>query len=86
MEEIASMRTARKFFALVPLLLLGAGAASAGAGTTGATSGASGGAKDAAAVSGGYQTRMAVFTIDKGGLMYTATAAGQKFSYTARGE
>jgi len=61
-------------------------AASAGVGTTGATSGASGGKKDAATVSGGYQKGMAVFTIAKGGLMYTATVAGQKFSYTARGE
>lgn len=61
-------------------------AASASVGTTGATSGASGGKKDAATVSGGYQKGMAVFTIAKGGLMYTATVAGQKFSYTAHGE
>jgi hypothetical protein len=29
---------------------------------------------------------MAVFTIAKGGLMYAATVAGQKFTYTPRGE
>jgi lipid-binding SYLF domain-containing protein len=57
-------------------------AASASAGTTGATSGASGGAKDATTTSGGYQKGVAVFTIAKGGLMYTATVAGQKFKYT----
>jgi hypothetical protein len=28
---------------------------------------------------------MAVFTIAKGGLMYTAAVAGQKFTYTPRG-
>jgi len=61
-------------------------AASASVATTGATSGASGGKKDAATMSGGYQKGMAVFTIAKGGLMYTATVAGQKFSYTAGGE
>jgi lipid-binding SYLF domain-containing protein len=58
--------------------------ASASAGTTGATSGASGGKKDAATLSSGYQKGMAVFTIAKGGLMYTATVAGQKFSYKPR--
>jgi hypothetical protein len=29
---------------------------------------------------------MAVFTIAKGGLMYAATVAGQKFSFTPRGQ
>jgi hypothetical protein len=38
----------------------------------------------AGAVSGGYQKGMAVFTIAKGGLMYTATVSGQKFKYTPR--
>jgi lipid-binding SYLF domain-containing protein len=60
--------------------------ASASAGTTGATSGASGGAKDATTVSGGYQKGVAVFTIAKGGLMYAATVAGQKFKYTPLGK
>jgi lipid-binding SYLF domain-containing protein len=57
-------------------------AASASAGTTGATSGASGGKKDATTASGGYQKGVAVFTIAKGGLMFTATVAGQKFKFT----
>jgi lipid-binding SYLF domain-containing protein len=60
--------------------------ASASAGTSGTTSGASGGKKDATTTSGGYQKGMAVFTIAKGGLMYTATVAGQKFTYTPRGK
>jgi lipid-binding SYLF domain-containing protein len=60
--------------------------ASASAGTTGATSGASGGAKDATTVSGGYQKGVAVFTIAKGGLMYAAAVAGQKFKYTPLGK
>jgi lipid-binding SYLF domain-containing protein len=56
--------------------------ANASAGTTGATSGASGGEKDATTNSDGYQKGMLVFTIAKGGLMYAAAIAGQKFSYT----
>jgi len=55
-------------------------AASASAGTAGETSGASA-SKDLAATQGQYQHGMAVFTIAKGGLMYNATIAGQKFSY-----
>jgi lipid-binding SYLF domain-containing protein len=58
--------------------------ASASVGTNGATSTASGEKKDAATSSLGYQKGMAVFTIAKGGLMYTATVAGQKFTYTPR--
>jgi len=60
--------------------------ANASAGTTGATSGASGGEKDATTKSGGYQKGVVVFTIAKGGLMYAAALAGQKFSYTPRGQ
>ena len=60
--------------------------ANASAGTTGATSGASGGEKDATTNSGGYQKGVVVFTIAKGGLMYAAALAGQKFSYTPRGQ
>jgi len=56
--------------------------ASASAGTTGATSSASGSKKDAANASGGYLKGIIVFTIAKGGLMYTATVAGQKFTFT----
>jgi len=59
-------------------------AASASAGTTGASSGASGGKKDATTASLGYQKGVIVFTIAKGGLMYAAIVAGQKFSYTPR--
>jgi lipid-binding SYLF domain-containing protein len=60
--------------------------ASASAGTSGATSSASAGKKDAATASGGYQKGMIVFTIAKGGLMYTATIEGQKFTYVPRGK
>jgi lipid-binding SYLF domain-containing protein len=70
-----------EFSAGVSAIAITAGA-SASAGTSGATSGASGGKKDATTASGGYQKGMIVFTIAKGGLMYTATIAGQKFSYT----
>ena len=52
--------------------------ADAGVGTTGEQSGASGGKKDAV-TQGGYYKGMAVFTIAKGGLMYQAAIAGQKF-------
>jgi len=58
--------------------------ASASAGTSGVDAGASGGQKDAT-TRGVYQNGMAVFTIAKGGLMYEASIAGQKFSYTPRG-
>ena len=60
-------------------------AASASAGTSGATSSASGGKNDATTSSGGFQRGVLVFTIGNGGLMFTATLAGQKFSYTPRG-
>jgi len=59
-------------------------AAGASAGTSGAEAGASGGMRDARAT-GVYQKGMAVFTIAKGGLMYEASIAGQRFSYTPRG-
>jgi lipid-binding SYLF domain-containing protein len=55
--------------------------AGASAGTTGSTASASGGKNDAA-TAGGFQKGMAVFTIVKGGAMYEASVAGQKFSYT----
>src|SRR6195256_6081696 len=64
-----------EFAAGVSAVAVTAGA-SASAGTTGATSGASGGEKDANTTSHGYLKGMAVFTIAKGGLMYTATVAG----------
>jgi len=58
--------------------------ASASIGTNGAAAGASG-TENNATNSGTYQNGMAVFTIAKGGLMYAATIAGQKFTYTPRG-
>jgi lipid-binding SYLF domain-containing protein len=59
-------------------------AAGATAGTNGASAGASGGMKDAVA-EGTYYKGMVVFTIAKGGLMYKAAVAGQKFSYKPLG-
>jgi lipid-binding SYLF domain-containing protein len=58
--------------------------ANASAGTNGVTSGASAGKRDAT-TDGGYNDGMAVFTIAKGGLMYAAALAGQKFTYKPRG-
>jgi len=58
-------------------------AAGGSVGTTGASAGASGGMKDAT-TAGKYYKGMAVFTIVKGGAMYQATVAGQKFSYTPK--
>jgi lipid-binding SYLF domain-containing protein len=59
-------------------------AAGASAGTTGASAGASGGQKDATTV-GKYYKGMAVFTIVKGGAMYEAALAGQKFKFKPKG-
>jgi lipid-binding SYLF domain-containing protein len=58
--------------------------ASASVGTSGTSAGASAD-QNVARATGAYQNGMAVFTIAKGGLMYAATIAGQKFSYTPRG-
>lgn len=58
-------------------------AASATASTTGNSAGVSGGKKDAT-TTGEYFKGMAVFTIAKGGLMYEAALAGQKFSFRAK--
>ncbi len=54
--------------------------AGASAGTSGSSAGASGGKKDATTL-GQFHKGMAVFTVAKGGLMYEATVAGQKFKY-----
>jgi lipid-binding SYLF domain-containing protein len=59
-------------------------AAGGSVGTEGATGGASGGKKDAL-TAGSYYKGVAVFTIVKGGAMYQATVAGQKFSFKPRG-
>jgi len=52
--------------------------ASASAGTSGSSAGASGGRHDAT-TRGSYNKGMATFTVAKGGLMYEAVLAGQKF-------
>jgi len=57
-------------------------AASASAGSTGKTAGASAGKSDASSASS-YHKGMAVFVIIKGGAMYEASVAGQKFTYKA---
>ncbi|MBS0578562.1 MAG: lipid-binding SYLF domain-containing protein [Proteobacteria bacterium] len=51
-------------------------------GTTGSSTSASGGQQDAG-TRGKYNKGMAIFTVAKGGLMYEASVAGQKFSYKA---
>jgi lipid-binding SYLF domain-containing protein len=56
-------------------------AAGGTAGTTGASATASGGKRDAKTVGSSYYKGMAVFTIVKGGAMYQATVAGQKFTF-----
>jgi lipid-binding SYLF domain-containing protein len=58
--------------------------ASASVGTDRASSEASRAATDAT-TNGDYQTGMAVFTIGRGGLMFAANLAGEKFSYRALG-
>jgi len=55
---------------------------SGSAGTTGSSAGASAGKGDAG-TAGKYYKGMAAFTIAKGGLMYEASLAGQKYSYEA---
>ena len=59
-------------------------AAGASVGTNGAQANASGTESNATAV-GQYYKGMGVFTVAKGGLMYAAAIAGQKFSYKPRG-
>ena len=59
-------------------------AAGGAAGTEGASASASGGKKDAATAGSSYYKGMAVFTIVKGGAMFEAAVAGQKFTYEPR--
>ena len=59
--------------------------AQASAGTSGTSHGGSL-TEDDATVNGHWNDGMAVFTVAKGGLMYAATIAGQKFTYKDRGE
>ena len=61
-------------------------AASGTAGTQGASAGASGGKKDANTVGSAYYKGMAVFTIVKGGAMFQASVAGQKFTFEPKGK
>jgi len=70
-----------EFGAGVSAVAITAGA-SGSTGTTGTSAGASGGKNDAT-TKGKYNKGMAIFTIAKGGLMYEASVAGQKFSYKA---
>jgi len=58
-------------------------AAGATVGTTGASAAASG-TMEHATTAGRYYKGFAVFTVVKGGAMYEAAVAGQKFSYTPR--
>jgi lipid-binding SYLF domain-containing protein len=60
-------------------------AAGGSVGTTGAQGGASGGKKDAK-TAGGFHKGMAVFTIVKGGAMYEAALAGQKYKFKPLGQ
>jgi len=57
--------------------------ANASAATNGASAGASAEQHDAT-TRGVYERGMAVFTVARGGLMYSAAIAGQKFSYEPR--
>jgi lipid-binding SYLF domain-containing protein len=59
--------------------------AGASAGTSGASANASGTVDNATTAAPGYVKGMAVFSIAKGGLMYAATLAGQRYSYKPRG-
>ena len=68
-----------EFAANASAVLITAGA-TAEAGTTGASASASATKKDAATV-GQYQNGVAVFNIVKGGAMYEASLAGQRYTY-----
>jgi lipid-binding SYLF domain-containing protein len=60
--------------------------ASARAATAGGASGGLSGGKNDATVVGGYYKGAAVFIVPKGGLMFEASIAGQRFTYTPLGE
>ena len=59
--------------------------ASGSVGTTGATASATSGSGESGGTAGKYRKGMAVFTIAKGGAMFEATLAGQKYKYKAKG-
>ena len=58
--------------------------ANADAATNGASAGVSAGQNDATTRGSVFQKGMAVFTVAKGGLMYSASVKGQKFTYSPR--
>jgi len=60
-------------------------AANASASSAGGASAGASATKDNAATAGAYHHGVAVFTIAKGGLMYQAAIAGQKFNYSPVG-
>jgi lipid-binding SYLF domain-containing protein len=64
------------------IAITAAAGASAGSSGTSATASAN---KDQARTAGDFVKGMAVFTVAKGGLMYEATLAGQKFKFKAGG-
>lgn len=72
-----------EFSAQASAVAITAGASAQSTTGGGSSAGASGGQNDASTVSAGYQKGMAVFTVAKGGLMYEAALAGQKYSYEA---
>ncbi len=58
--------------------------ANASTSTTGSSAGASGGKNNASISAAGYYKGMAIFSVAKGGLMFQAAVAGQKFDYTPK--
>lgn len=74
-----------EFGADIGAVAITAGANASASSAGGASASASASMRDAAAT-GGYHHGIAVFTITKGGLMYQAVVAGQKFSYKPRGK
>jgi lipid-binding SYLF domain-containing protein len=71
-----------EFAATAEAVAITAGA-SMSASTTGNSATASGGKNNAITAGKNYNKGMAIFTVAKGGLMFEASLAGQKFSYTA---
>ena len=72
-----------EFGAQATAVAITAGASASASTAGGGSAGASGGKHDAT-TAGGYSKGMAVFTVDKGGLMYEASIGGQKFSYKSK--
>jgi len=60
--------------------------AQASSGTAGSQASAGASGTGQAAAAGAYQMGMRIFTIATGGLMYQATIAGQKYSFTPVGQ